>query len=324
MGRWLRTHCVNDRPIGLFIDQKFIDLLPGLAPGVRILRDPGLNLAYWNLPQRHFLPDAPGGPTVDGHPLSFFHYSGFDPATPDQLSTESALFRGAALPPSCLNGALPRSWRLFLDGYAERLRAAGHGRIPADSYAYGRFASGVPIPTIARRMFRDDFPAWSGDPFANFEAWCHLPARGTVPGIGSAVPSLMMQWLQAREPRLVRFPLSEAASAAHVTRWWLEDGPANGIDRRFLEPQAVAAGLRAVPDRASFPAPEPDRADAAVIAPFGEPGPADQIGRALRMSLGLAAGRVEACEILPGMPPRPGACSVSAWRRSRSRLASLP
>jgi hypothetical protein len=306
-GRWLRSHCVDDRPIGLFIDQKFMDLMPGLAPGARILRDPGLNLAYWNLPQRQFVPDAPDGPRVDGEPLGFFHYSGFDPDRPDQLSTESALFRGAAL---------PRSWRPFLAGYAERLRAAGHGRIPAGSYAYGRFASGVPIPAIARRMFRDDYPAWAGDPFTNFEAWCHLPARGTVPGIGSAVPSLMMQWLQARDPRLVRFPLTEAAGAAHVTRWWLEQGPASGIDRRFLEPQAAAAGLRAVPDGACFPPPRPGRADATVIAPFGEPrfdapgfdepGPADRIGRALRMSLGLAAGRVESCAIPPGDEPVTG------------------
>jgi hypothetical protein len=296
-GRWLRSHCVNDRPIGLFIDQKFMDLMPGLATGACILRDPGLNVAHWNLPQRHFVPDAPGGPVVDDGPLGFFHYSGFDPATPDQLSTESALFRGAALPPS---------WRLFLVRYAERLRLIGHGRIPGDSYAYSRFASGVPVPAIARRMFRDDYPAWAGDPFTNFEAWCHLPARGTVPGIGSAVPSLIVQWLQAREPQLVRFTLSEAAGAAHVTRWWLKQGPSIGIDRRFLEPQAAAAGLRAVSDRANFPPPQRGRADATVIAPFNEPGPAGQIGRALRASLGLAVGRVEAREILPGEVPPTG------------------
>jgi hypothetical protein len=286
--RWLHTHCVDERPIGLFIDQKFMDLMPGLAVSTRILRDPGLNLAYWNLPQRHFVPDAAGGPTVDGRPLGFFHYSDFDPDTPDWLSTESEQFR---------NGALPQSWHPFLAGYAERLRAAGYGRVPADCYAYGRFASGVPIPAIARRMFRDDYPAWSGDPFESFEAWAHLPGYNTVPGIGSAVPSLMMQWLQARHPQLVHFPLSSVAGAAHVTHWWIEHGPLNGIDRRFLEPEAAAAGLRPVAARSSFPPPRPERADATVIAPFDEPSPAGWIGRAQRNSLGLAAGRVEACDL---------------------------
>jgi hypothetical protein len=286
--RWLRTHCMDDQPIGLFIDQKFMDLMPGLAGGARILRDPGLNLAYWNLLQRGFEPGAPCGPTVDGCPLGFFHYRGFDPATPDRLSTESKQLRG---------GALPQSWRLFLAGYAERLRMAGHGRVPAGCYAYGRFASGVPIPAIARRMFRDDYPAWAGDPFESFEAWAHLPGYGTVPGIGSAVPSLMMQWLQARDPRLVRFPVSTATGAAHVTHWWIEHGSLAGIDRRFREPQAAAAGLRPIAAGASLSPPQPGRADATVIAPFGESNLSGRIGRAQRVSLGMAAGRVEACDL---------------------------
>ena len=292
--RWLRTHCVDDRPIGLFIDQKFMDLMPGLARGARILRDPGLNLGYWNLPQRQFEPAAPGGPTVDGGPLGFFHYSGFDPASPDRLSAEAGTVGG---------GALPSSWRRFLAGYADRLKAAGHGRIPAGCYAYGRFASGVPVPDIARRMFRDDFPAWSGDPFESFEAWTHLPALGAVLGIGSATPSTTMQWLQARDPRLVRFSLADPAGAAHLTRWWLERGPAIGIDRRFLEPEAAAAGLRPLSPRAAFPPPGPGWADATVFAPAAGPGSlgevsvAGLVGQAQRASLGLAAGRVEACDV---------------------------
>jgi hypothetical protein len=291
--RWLRTHCVDGRRIGLYIDQKFMDLMPGLAWGTRILRDTGLNLAYWNLSQRRFQPDALGGPTVDGAPLGFFHYSGFDPATPDRLSTETDWFQGDTLPPS---------WNHFLTGYANRLRAAGHGRIPADTYAYGRFASGVPIPAMAREMFRDDYAAWPGNPFESFETWAHLPARGTLPGIGNAIPSLMMQWLQARAPTLIPFPLSGPVGAAHVTRWWLEQSPWFGIDRRFLEPQAAAAGLRPLAVRAKFPPAQPSRVDATVIAPFIEAGtfggsdPAALIGLAQRATLGLAVGRVETCD----------------------------
>jgi hypothetical protein len=291
--RWLRTHCVDGRPIGLYIDQKFMDLMPGLARGARILRDPGLNLAYWNLPQRRFQPDAPGGPMVNDGPLGFFHYSGFDPATPERLSTQTDQFQGRTLPPS---------WRHFLARYANRLHVAGHGRIPAATYAYSRFASGVPIPAIAREMFRDDYAAWPGDPFENFEAWAHLPARGAVLGIGSAIPSLMMQWLQARAPQLIRFPLSEPDGAAYVTRWWLEQSPWFGIDRRFLEPQAAAAGLRPLSIQADFPPAHSSRADATVIAPFvesstlGGSDPAVLIGQAQRANLGLAAGRVEACD----------------------------
>jgi glycosyltransferase involved in cell wall biosynthesis len=292
--RWLRWQCVNDQPIGLFIDQKFMDLMPGFASGIRILHDPGLNVAYWNLSQRRFVPDAPGGPQVDGGDLGFFHYSGFDASRPDQLSTETDQFR---------DGALPAAWRAFLAGYAGRLRTAGHGKIPAGSYAYGRFASGVPIPEIARRMFRDDHDAWAGDPFETFEAWTHLPAREAVLSLGSAIPSLIMQWLQARHPALVRFPLRETAGAEQVTRWWLENGASIGIDRRFLEPQALAAGLRPVSVRASCPAPQPGRADVTVIAPFGEDSPSGQAGQAASGSLRRAAGQVEELDVLAGDSP---------------------
>jgi hypothetical protein len=287
--RWLRSHCVNDPGIGLFVDQKFMDLMPGLAPGSRILHNPGLNLAHWNLSQRRFVPDGPDGPHVDGGALGFFHYSGFDPSCLDRLSTETDAFR---------DSELPAAWRAFLAGYAGRLQAAGHGSIPAGCYAYGRFASGVPIPVIARRLFRDDHEAWAGDPFETFEAWGHLPARGAVLGIGSAIPSLVMQWLQARNPALVHSPLSDPAGAAHVTRWWLDCGSSIGLDRRFLEPQALAAGLRPVSRRATWPPPCLDRPDVTVIAPFREESPAGQVGRAESASLRLGAGQVETLDSL--------------------------
>jgi hypothetical protein len=240
------------------------------------------------------VPDAPGGPQVDGGPLGFFHYSGFDATHPDHLSGETDLFR---------DSDLPSAWRAFLAGYTGRLQAAGHGTIPAGCYAYGRFASGVPIPVIARRMFRDDYDAWAGDPFETFEAWSHLPARDAVLSLGSAIPSLVMQWLQARNPALVQFSLSQSAGSEHVTRWWLEHGSSIGIDRRFLEPQALAAGLRPVSVRASCPAPDPDRADVTVIAPFGEDSASGQIGGAQAASLRLAAGQIEELDVLAGGSP---------------------
>ena len=295
--RWLRWQCVNDQPIGLFVDQKFMDLVPGFAGGTRILHDPGLNVAYWNLSQRRFVPDAPTGPQVGGAPLGFFHYSGFDPSCPDQLSTETGRFRGAEL---------PQSWRAFLALYTDRLRAAPQGRMSAGHYAYGRFASGVPIPAIARRMFRDDYEAWAGDPFETFEAWAHLPARDAVLGLGSAIPSLVMQWWHARNPALASFPLSETASAERVTRWWIEHGTTAGIDRRFLEPQALAAGLRPISVGASCPAPHPDRADATVIAPQAKDSPGGHVGWAQRASLSLAVGRVEALDTLVRAQPASG------------------
>ncbi len=267
--RWLRWRCVDDRPIGLFVDQKFMDLAPGFGRSVHILHDPGLNVGPWNVLQRQFDPAHPAGPQAGGGALGFFHYHGFD---------------------TVREHTLPLAWREFLAGYAERLLAAGHGEIPPDCYAYGRFASGVPIPTVARRLFRDDYAAWAGDPFHSFERWCHLPALHAVTGLGTAIPSLVMQWLHARSPELAAFSLSQAEGVARTTRWWLEQGPALGIDRRFLEPQALAAGRRALPLAPSCPAPEPGRADVTLIAADG---PARPVAQAVAAGLRLAVESVE-------------------------------
>ena len=70
-----------DPEAGLFTDQKWIDLAPGLFPDVRVLRHSGYNVAYWNLLHR---PLAKVGDqyTAGGEPIAFFHFSGIDPHDP--------------------------------------------------------------------------------------------------------------------------------------------------------------------------------------------------------------------------------------------------
>lgn len=66
-------------------DQKWLDLAPTLFPGVALLRDPGSNVGCWNLHARRMEQGA-AGTTVNGSPLAFFHFSGFDPDVPTRLS----------------------------------------------------------------------------------------------------------------------------------------------------------------------------------------------------------------------------------------------
>jgi hypothetical protein len=287
--RWLRWQCVNDQPIGLFVDQKFIDLVPGFAPGARILRDPTLNVAGWNVRQRDFVPDASGGPAVGGRPLGFFHYSGLVGSCADHAGGQ---------PPAFPDGALPNGLQRFVDGYAARLRAAGDGWIPRGSYAYGRFASGTPIPAMARRMFRDDHPAWPGDPFETFEAWMHLPAVGAAVGLGSAIPSLIMQWLQARTPAVARISLDRSEGAAQLVQWWLAQGGDMGLDPRLLAPQALAVGRRAIAVRACCPPRDPARPDISIVAPFRDESAASTVGRALGFGLVRRVERLEKVDSL--------------------------
>jgi len=66
-------------------DQKWCDMVPALFDGVAVLKNPGYNVAYWNLPSRA-LSQVKGRWFAGGQPLVFFHFSGFDPSHPGLLS----------------------------------------------------------------------------------------------------------------------------------------------------------------------------------------------------------------------------------------------
>src|SRR5262249_25003094 len=102
-----------DRSKGLVVDQRWIDLVPGMFPGVHIVRDPGYTLAYWNLD------------SWNGGPLYFFHFSGFDPANPKELSR----YRDLKASPNVL--ALARE-------YSNELLAHGYEQCRQWPCAYGR------------------------------------------------------------------------------------------------------------------------------------------------------------------------------------------
>src|SRR5690606_23036122 len=81
----LRTDAVVDFDNALFTDQRWIDWVPALFGHV-VSRDPGLNVAYWNLHERPLSVAEDGTVLAAGAPLRFFHFSGFDTASPWSLS----------------------------------------------------------------------------------------------------------------------------------------------------------------------------------------------------------------------------------------------
>ena len=67
-----------DIPVqGLFADQKWIDLVPGIFDKVKLLKNPGFNVGFWNLHSRKLIEE--NGTYRVGEkkiPLVFFHFSG--------------------------------------------------------------------------------------------------------------------------------------------------------------------------------------------------------------------------------------------------------
>lgn len=137
--------CVSRPDEGLFTDQKWIDFVPGMFPVV-IERDRGYDVAYWNLQERP-VRETDDGFTAGGAPLRFLHFSGFDPTTPHILSRHAGDRPRVLLSQEPALDALCRR-------YAEQV-LAWEERLVAPRYGWARFANGVGIDGVVRRVVRD-------------------------------------------------------------------------------------------------------------------------------------------------------------------------
>lgn len=73
----------------LYADQTWVSCLPWFFPAnVSVFRHPGMNVAYWNLHERRLSREG-ASYFCNGQRLIFFHYSGFDPQQPTQLTKHS-------------------------------------------------------------------------------------------------------------------------------------------------------------------------------------------------------------------------------------------
>jgi hypothetical protein len=70
----LATGCCDEIASGLFVDQKWLDLVPGMFAGTGILRNPGFNTGHWTL-KSHKMRSAEGAVFVADHRLEAFHHS---------------------------------------------------------------------------------------------------------------------------------------------------------------------------------------------------------------------------------------------------------
>ena len=180
----LRRDCRIDKRSQRFVDQRWVDLVPGLFD-CHILRDPSYNVAYWNLDQRR-LGGGPGRYTVEGGPLHFFHFSGFDPEVPDQLS------RWQCDRPRVLLSERPDVAGICAE-YAAALRASRRPQDGDPTYAFAELPNGVTLSRELRQLYweRVDAADRAGlalppDPFTvggaeELVAWLRSPAR---PGEG--------------------------------------------------------------------------------------------------------------------------------------------
>jgi glycosyltransferase involved in cell wall biosynthesis len=156
----LARDCIVAQDRGIFVDQSWIDLVPGLFPNVAVLRHPGYNVAYWNIAQRN-VAQSGNGLMVENHHLVFFHFSGLNPLEPRNLSKHQNRFTLDNLP------ELVRA--LVLD-YCNSVVANGISHYSKLPYGYETYTEGEKITELARRRFRtsDELRRLcKGNPFAH-------------------------------------------------------------------------------------------------------------------------------------------------------------
>ena len=140
----LYTQCEMAPSRGMHVDQKWVDLLPSLFGDTYLLRDPGYNVAYWNVSRRPITLELAGEAVrVAGVPCAFLHFSGLDPDHPEQVSKHGSRLTLNQLGPA----------RLLFERYRGLLIAAGYEETRRWPYAFDAFDNGVKIPDAVRKLY---------------------------------------------------------------------------------------------------------------------------------------------------------------------------
>ncbi|MDG2336229.1 MAG: glycosyltransferase [Myxococcota bacterium] len=209
----LEFECLVDFQRGLFVDQKWMDLAPGIFGDAHIIRDPGYNVAYWNLPHRNISTQGEDY-FVNENPLVFFHFSGLDPEEPTFFSKHQDRYTLRNL------GAL----RPLIDQYCKRVLEAGHGQSKNWPYAFDVFADGETILPPVRHGYRnsEDIRTAAGeDPFAAGARF--LNESLTPPGAEALVTRVAYLYWQTRTDLQVAYPSPIGSDAPRYARWFVEE-----------------------------------------------------------------------------------------------------
>lgn len=323
--RWwqqkLLKDCVVDPSRGLFVDQRWIDLVPGLFERVAILRDPGYNAAYWNLKHRRISCDQGRWMANDG-PLTFFHFSGLPADDIDAISRHQNRYTLADRP----------ELRPLLADYRDRLLANGYETARRWPYAYGSFDNGVGIPDAARHLWRnlDDGARWP-QPFrsagpGSFIDWLNQEVRDArqQPALAS---NLALEIYRQRWDIQQMFPDVLGVHRARYASWFTTVAESQyALAPLFIQPvrERLAASAAAARPAPSAPrrgiGPWIYRAARAALRRSGLRGPLRRLVGERRVE-GVYAALVQPRRRNPADQPLPG---EPVWKRRMYYLARNP
>lgn len=216
--RWwaqrLLKFCHDDLARGLFTDQKWVNLAPCFFDDVGILRSPAFNVATWNLTNRTATGSLESGILINGEPLGFYHFSGFDSG--DQIVMLERYGQDSPVLYEL------REW------YIAECERHGQSVLGALKSKYDQFSNGLPIDRGYRVLYRQrvDLQRAFPNPFQVagtdcYKAWYdahpaeHPPCGAVQIAVGTPLADIM-------------------ADLARQMTWMLNAGRGSNIFKRLL------------------------------------------------------------------------------------------
>jgi hypothetical protein len=166
---WWEKRCLtlgyNERWSGLFVDQKWINLLPCYFNSVHVLKHVGCNVAYWNIHERMLGKSESSWTVNQTTPLIFFHFSGISVEGGNRISKHTDQFDLTTR---------PDLGELFAD-YRKLLVENGVREFARYRYAFGYFDNGVIVNKLQRAAFAANLQSFAkANPFdskGHFYRW---------------------------------------------------------------------------------------------------------------------------------------------------------
>lgn len=302
-GRRLRFYCLNQQEQGIFVDQKFVDLLPGFHAGVEILRAANLNVAYWNLWQRQ-LEKTSEGWQVNGEPLIFFHFSGIDAKNSYRLSKHSSRF----------NDNLEPALQGLISHYIAQLKQFGINETQKPDYGYGNFNNEVPIINLMRQYYRTLEEIWLDNPFETFHQFLNQPYwRSSAKALYPLTNLMYFFWTQKANLQK-KFNLDDPQGRKNYAKWFIQNAPDYQIDDYFIHPilDRLAQQFSVPHSPPSQHQIEPRQSDICVIGYLQAEMGVGQAGRTVLRSFEVTEARVQGFNVSVNVTARQGDRTVES------------
>jgi glycosyltransferase involved in cell wall biosynthesis len=216
---------------GYQTDQQHFNWALVTVPDATVLRDSRYNVAYWNLHERNFRFEKHEKQIfqVDGRPLAFFHFSGYDVRDRLRLSAHDSRHTVYNFP----------SVAEILNWYSDRILSCPKVRMIQEPYRFDRMANGFALSKFIRNLLKQYevyFPRFDTHTLEGADQLCAF-LMDPLPARGSLLPLLAAEIYETRPD------LSSAYPGAHF------QAPPSSFWRWFCRHAGAEYGIQFLIDR---------------------------------------------------------------------------